>query len=119
MINLVPQPDFLNISNALCQTPLHLAVLTKQPTIVRHLVCMGAALDARDRFGNTPLHLACRDGDLESVKSLTMPYLVTETSSLPMWVVVQKIPQEGDIKNYEGIKKHCLRISLHQNTSQV
>jgi NF-kappa-B inhibitor alpha len=114
MINMVPESDFLNISNNLLQTPLHVAVLTKQPSLVRHLVAMGAALDARDRNGNTPLHLACREGLLECVKSLTTPFSLEERSSMSAWALMQNIPQDGNIKNYDG--ETCLHMAeLHHH----
>ena len=56
------QRETLNIYNNLQQTPLHLAVLTNLPRLVTLLVSRGAVVDARDRHGNTPLHIACRYG---------------------------------------------------------
>ena len=52
----------LNTFNNLQQTPLHLAVLTNLPRLVTLLISRGAVVDARDRHGNTPLHIACRYG---------------------------------------------------------
>ncbi|CAI9730026.1 NF-kappa-B inhibitor cactus [Octopus vulgaris] len=60
----------LDLQNNLFQTPLHLAVVTKQYGIVELLVRNGASVDIRDNNGNTPLHVACRDGDFECVKML-------------------------------------------------
>ena len=50
----------LSIHNNLQQSPLHLAVLTNKPCLVQLLLARGAVVDARDRHGNTPLHMACR-----------------------------------------------------------
>lgn len=44
------------------QTPLHIAVHTNEPAIVKDLVSRGAQLDLVDRHGNTPIHVACRKG---------------------------------------------------------
>lgn len=41
------------------QTPLHLAVITTLPDIVRLLVTAGASPMALDRHGQTAVHLAC------------------------------------------------------------
>lgn len=60
------------------QTPLHLAALTRQGQLVRRLVIAGATLDKRDRRGNTPLHLACETGDLDSAKAILQPILPSE-----------------------------------------
>lgn len=71
LIRLAPHPCLLDIVNDMSQSPLHLAVLTNQPIIVRRLVAAGARTQTRDLAGNTPLHLAVLRGDLESAKALT------------------------------------------------
>ena len=54
------------------QSPLHAAVWTNQPEIIRLLLSSGAKIDAQDRNGNTPLHLAAMRGDshIEVIKIL-------------------------------------------------
>ncbi|ELK12728.1 B-cell lymphoma 3-encoded protein, partial [Pteropus alecto] len=49
----------LDIYNNLRQTPLHLAVITTLPSVVRFLVMAGASPMALDRHGQTAAHLAC------------------------------------------------------------
>uniref|UniRef100_I3M411 BCL3 transcription coactivator n=1 Tax=Ictidomys tridecemlineatus TaxID=43179 RepID=I3M411_ICTTR len=49
----------LDIYNNLRQTPLHLAVITTLPSVVRLLVTAGASPMALDRHGQTAAHLAC------------------------------------------------------------
>nr|XP_054367533.1 B-cell lymphoma 3 protein-like [Mirounga angustirostris] len=49
----------LDIYNNLRQTPLHLAVITTLPSVVRLLVLAGASPMALDRHGQTAAHLAC------------------------------------------------------------
>ena len=102
MIELCPDSSCLAIQNDLGQAPLHLAVLTKQADIVRNLVIMGAPLEQRDRHGNTPLHLACREGDLNCVQALTLPLTTAEISHITYSITVQCIPQNMDLWNYEG-----------------
>ena len=58
-------PVILDIKNKVSQTPLHLATLTNQVRVARRLVVGGADVESRDRFGNTPLHIACREGYLK------------------------------------------------------
>lgn len=65
--------DRLDIQNDHQQTPLHLAVITDQPHLVRALVVSGASLMARDKHGNTPLHLACKLAHAQCVERLTAP----------------------------------------------
>ena len=44
------------------QSPLHLAVLTRQHKVIQYLLKANANPLVCDREGNTPLHLACRMG---------------------------------------------------------
>jgi ankyrin only family protein len=55
------------------QSPLHVASLTAQSRVVRQLVVAGATVDLRNKFGNTALHVACENGDLEVAKSILKP----------------------------------------------
>ncbi|XP_066089571.1 nuclear factor NF-kappa-B p105 subunit isoform X4 [Saccopteryx bilineata] len=54
--------DIINMRNDLYQTPLHLAVITKQEAVVEDLLRAGADLSLLDRLGNSVLHLAAEDG---------------------------------------------------------
>ncbi|XP_062517490.1 nuclear factor NF-kappa-B p105 subunit-like isoform X2 [Corticium candelabrum] len=62
--------QLLNLLNNLMQTPLHLAVLTRQSKVVERLVFAGADLTVPDRRGNTPAHLACKKGDAQCLQAL-------------------------------------------------
>lgn len=101
IINLAPSIDHLNLYNKMVLTPLHMAVITNQPHIVRQLVVMGAHLEVRDAEGNTPLHIASREGFVEVVKALTMPLSGSELMGAQTFPI-QQIPQDLDMKNYEG-----------------
>ncbi|KAK3356243.1 hypothetical protein B0H65DRAFT_72260 [Neurospora tetraspora] len=52
------------------RTPLHLAVMSSSPEVVRALVEAGARLTARLADGRTALHLAASRGDVEIIKIL-------------------------------------------------
>lgn len=109
LINLVPDHAWLSYSNNLRQTPLHLAVLTCQPSIVRHLVCAGAVVSTQDKQGDTPLHIACRLGYEDCVKHLLNPAQNEETlqnSDIPC----QRVPQDLTVRNFEG--ETCLHIAV-------
>lgn len=54
--------EIINMRNDLYQTPLHLAVITKQEDVVEDLLRVGADLSLLDRWGNSVLHLAAREG---------------------------------------------------------
>ncbi|RLN43827.1 hypothetical protein BBJ28_00006075 [Nothophytophthora sp. Chile5] len=53
-------------------TPLHLAVITEEVEIIQALLGAGAALDAIDVDGQTPLLQACLGGKLEIVRLLLL-----------------------------------------------
>lgn len=46
------------------QTPLHLAVITNQADVCQHLLVSGCDPTLVDNRGDTPLHIACRHGNL-------------------------------------------------------
>ena len=102
VIDSCPSWSLLNIQNDLGQTALHLAVLTNQPELVRKLLVHGAALDIRDRHGNTPLHLACKQGAEECAIKLTRRVQHHETLRVCYPVPFQRIPQPADLQNYDG-----------------
>lgn len=74
LIDLSVDKECLNIQNYLLQSPMHLAVITGQVEIVRALVTKGADVTLRDQQGNTPLHIACRKGDKDSVTCIVQSF---------------------------------------------
>ncbi|KAL2780653.1 nuclear factor NF-kappa-B p105 subunit isoform 2 proprotein [Daubentonia madagascariensis] len=54
--------EIINMRNDLYQTPLHLAVITKQEEVVEDLLRAGADPSLLDRLGNSVLHLAAKEG---------------------------------------------------------
>ncbi|XP_023287323.1 NF-kappa-B inhibitor alpha [Seriola lalandi dorsalis] len=64
MIDESKNTDFLNTQNDLRQTPLHLAVITSQADVCQHLLVSGCDPTLVDNRGDTPLHIACRHGNL-------------------------------------------------------
>lgn len=74
LIDLAVDSECLDTQNYLLQAPLHLAVLTGQISIVRALINNGANVTLRDQQGNTPLHIACRKGDRDSVSVLVQSF---------------------------------------------
>lgn len=72
------------------QTPLHLAVITKQAEVVEDLLKAGANVNLLDRHGNSVLHLAAAEGD-DKILSLLLKH--------------QKASSMIDLFNGEGMER--------------
>lgn len=100
------KPRGIDIFNKLRQTPLHLAVITHQKYLVERLVEGGADVNLMDRHGQTALHLACQDGDINSVFAIRD---VTHRCHLRIRL---------DLKNFQGFS--ALHVAtLHGNKQLV
>lgn len=108
-ISLTPTPTLLNLKNNYLQTPLHLAVVTKQDIITRKLMTSGAQVDCRDHRGNTPLHIAAREGYGYFAKILLEPIHYEETMNNTYELPYQQIPQNLEARNYEG--QMCVHLA--------
>ena len=65
----------------------------------------GASVLLRDRHGNTPLHLACREGFFECAKALCIPISQEERQaalSVHHTLPPQALPQDLEQWNYDG-----------------
>lgn len=94
-----PFPELLDIENFATQTPLQLAVLTKQPRIIRYLRLSGANPEIRNHTGDTALHLACSLDDYNSAIALTEPAKSTEPMNTKIPVPLQNLEQ----RNFQGL----------------
>lgn len=113
LIRLAPHPDFLDITNDLYQTPLHLATLTGKPHIVRRLVLAGATLDIQDHGGNIPLHIACRSGDLDCVQAILTPITDSELEEAhclyQIYIQNNNLAYLINMKNFDG--QSCVHLA--------
>ncbi|KAL6425074.1 hypothetical protein ACFW04_009404 [Cataglyphis niger] len=109
LIRMAPDPCLLDTINDDWQSPLHLAVLTHQPLIVRHLILAGADPSLRNFRGNTALHLACASGDLACAKALTDSLYPMERNKLTLGQQVPALPQNLEQRNYNG--EMCLHVA--------
>lgn len=116
LVKMALHPCLLDIQNDIAQTPLHLAVLTSQPFVLRKLVVAGASLGIRDRSGNTALHLACSAGDVECVKQLLTPLTLSEASQRPNNAKLFK-QQDLEQWNYDGEK--CVHLATKANQIEI
>ncbi|XP_053398886.1 NF-kappa-B inhibitor epsilon-like [Mercenaria mercenaria] len=103
LISEAPDYKWLSLANKLYQTPLHLAVITNQPEVIRRLVVAGSDVTSQDKDGNTPLHIACRDRKMTEVISLIEPVNYSETIQNNYEIPYQNIPQDFSISNYQGL----------------
>ncbi|KAL3874980.1 hypothetical protein ACJMK2_037926 [Sinanodonta woodiana] len=102
LISLIRDPEYLNIRNNLSQTPLHLAVITKQSNVVRRLMIAGAEIDCFDQKGNTPLHIAACEGYFEIAKVLLTPISDDELQQNSYPVQVMQASRSINARNYSG-----------------
>nr|XP_054773081.1 nuclear factor NF-kappa-B p105 subunit-like [Lytechinus pictus] len=91
----IPDQTIVNQTNHMKQTPLHLAVLTKQAKMVEVLMRCGANPNLQDHEGNTPLHLATRTGMTEGIN-----FLVNGPKAK---AAVQPIKADVNPTNYDGL----------------
>ncbi|KAK1116797.1 hypothetical protein K0M31_018077 [Melipona bicolor] len=117
LIRMAPHSYFLNILNDDGQSPLHLAVLTRQPRIVRRLVLAGANPTLRNFRGNTALHLACATGDIASAKALTDPLTLVERNYFLPGKKIPPLPQNLEQRNYDG--EMCLHIAASSGQVEI
>ncbi|KAI1295481.1 NF-kappa-B inhibitor cactus [Halotydeus destructor] len=114
VIQSAPHPDCLDVYNNMHQTPLHLAVITGQCDLVRLLMVSGATIDSRDRKGNSAVHLACANGDLDAVEAIFKPVSPSELRALqPLYYRTKPHSDNAvsliDLPNYEG--QSCLLLA--------
>uniref|UniRef100_A0A1B6LNK1 Uncharacterized protein n=1 Tax=Graphocephala atropunctata TaxID=36148 RepID=A0A1B6LNK1_9HEMI len=112
LVRMIPNSKYLNIKNDDRQTPLHLAVLTRQPRLVRLLVCAGASPEELDRRGNSALHLAVQSDDLSSVRAIIDPITIPETIGAQLQYTPFHVHREiaiTNIHNYEG--QTCVHLA--------
>ncbi|CAA9999079.1 unnamed protein product, partial [Nesidiocoris tenuis] len=106
--------------NCSAETALHLAVLTRQPRIIRRLIVAGADPCEVDRNGNTALHLAACSGDALCVKELTdkiAPHEVAAAQLRYTPPAQRKIHSFADMVNYEAL--HARRQWFSVSTWQL
>lgn len=116
LIDLVPACELLDVKNHLGQSALHLTVSTSQTKLTRRLVLAGADLLSLDRAGNTPLHVACLNKDLDSAIALTRIISALECPSTETRHSL-KVPQPDGIYNVKG--QTCIHIAAEQNDTEM
>jgi len=113
LIRLAPHPGYLNLQNNELYAPLHIAVLTNQPSLVRRLVVAGAGTCIRDQEGNTPLHLASKRGHLQCAEALLRPISAEESEGGAGSLSLEQNNLHVILnqKNFNG--EHCLHLATY------
>jgi len=113
LIRLAPHPGYLNLQNNELYPPLHIAVLTNQPSLVRRLVVAGAGTCSRDQEGNTPLHLASKRGHTQCAEALLRPISAEESQSGAGSLSLEQNNLHVILnqKNFNG--EHCLHLATY------
>ena len=104
---------YLSTKNNYQETALHLAVMSNMPKVVRRIVAHGADICVRNRNGDTPLHLACKKGFKDCVEVLTRHLIYEEVKDIPYSVPFRLIPQNLNLRNYDGLT--CLHLAVINN----
>lgn len=103
LIRAAPHPRLLDTPNDDAQSPLHLAVATRQWRIARWLIVAGAKPCPRNLQGDSPLHICARTADLQSCKAITDPVTQHERDALALSYPPQPYqPCDVDQWNYDG-----------------
>lgn len=117
IIDSVKDYELLDIQNQMFQTPLHLAVQRNLPVVARRLICCGAEVDSCDHNGNTPLHIACLNGNIKMAEVLMTPITHEEVRNNKISIPYRKIPQDLNIRNFEG--ETCMDIAFRNNNRKL
>lgn len=103
LIRCAPFPHLLDIRNDAAESPLHLAVATGQWQVARWLIIAGASPCPRDANGDSPLHLAAKTNDYNSVKAIAAPVKQQEKADMCLKYQGQVYrPCDFDQWNYIG-----------------
>ena len=103
----------ISVKNLFQETPLHVAVMSNMPKVVRRIMVHGGEVCVPNKNGDTPLHLACRKGLQTCVEILTKHLKYEEIKDIPYQVPFRLIPQNLELRNYEGLT--CLHLATINN----
>lgn len=102
LIKAAKSPVYVNLQDQDGQSPLHLAVATNQHQIVRLLMVAGAHPGVRNCMGESPLHVAARQGYYECCRAILEPVTQEEISSLPLFYDVPCHTVNLEQWNFQG-----------------
>lgn len=109
IIEIFRRRDLLNHPNNRLQTPLHLATMTRRDDVIVRLLRNGARRRVFNHDLDTPLHIACRQGDVDRVRMLH-PATVDQELEQELRVVAESSNKEG---------QSCLHVAAINNHLNV
>jgi len=116
IINLIANTDISYLDmpdDSDGQTPLYWAAENNRTESAKALITLGANINQRDRFGNTPMHIAAKKGHLECLK--TMIECAKENDQTPF---LNRINRQGKTMLVIAIEENwpeCSNYLLTQN----
>jgi len=124
LIRISPHPCLWDIQNDDAQTALHIAAFSDKPKIIRMLLIAGADPTIQDRNGNTPLHLACMNGNLQCVKAFTEKINMCELkeateiylsckNNIDVNIIINVAASTLLTRNYDG--EYCVHLAAQGN----
>ena len=100
-------PEQLNIKNNESQTPLHIAAITRNSSVLKSLIQHGADLSIQDNKGHTVMHILCEKGDSQSMQLLS-EFLKMKSANVEKCLA---------IKNYKG--QTCFHIACEKSNKDA
>lgn len=114
LIRAATSPVYLDLLDQDGQSPIHLAVATNQPQIVRALIVAGAQPGTRNSRGESPLHMAARLGLYNCCTAILEPVGKEEFKSLSLTYNVNHKTVDLEQWNYEGQTcSHIAAVHCH------
>ena len=116
----------VNVTNDHGQTVLHLCAMTLDNIMIRILlehVGNGLKIDARDDYGCTPLHYACKKGHIQILESFLFTSQMTKVDFNAQdhegMTAFYKVFDLGDTEMVEFLMKGAQRLNIDLNTTDA
>ncbi|KAK9890890.1 hypothetical protein WA026_012232 [Henosepilachna vigintioctopunctata] len=113
-----PHPRLLDTPNDEALTPLHLAVLTRQPFVARWLIVAGARPGPRNIDGNSPLHLAVQVGEIDCLQAIMYPVQNKEREDMKLNYSVQKL-EHYDLEQWNYNGQTCVHVAALRGNVEI
>ncbi|GMI06782.1 hypothetical protein TrLO_g8060 [Triparma laevis f. longispina] len=120
----LPPPSCLYFTSPSLQTPLHIACSSSYATsnienavkTVQLLINMGASLTSKDVYGNTPIHLASKERNVEIVEQLlkqgSPPSLTNNKHQTPLTLTLSNFNPQSSNSSFNLTSKLLKTVSI-------